>query len=98
MYAEEIGNENLGLIPLFNNNKKNSYTIILLKQRNISSQLLKFSKCNCEGLLNHYSAKKNNVGSKMLLGYITYQHTIYLITKVGQNNTPLKQVYRFTSH
>ena len=68
MYAEEIGNENLGLIPLFNNNKKNSYTIILLKQRNISSQLLKFSKCNCEGLLNHYSAKKEEV--KRYLGLL----------------------------
>ena len=81
MYAKEIGNENLSLIPLFKQQQKNSYTIIL-KQRNISSQLLKFSKCNCEGMLNHYSAK-NNVGSKMLLGYITYQHTIYLITEVG---------------
>ena len=85
MYAKEIGNENLSLIPLFKQQqqKKNSYTIILLEQRNISSQLLKFSKCNCEGLLNHYWAKKNNTGCKTLLGYITYQYTIYLITEVG---------------
>ena len=67
MYAKEIGNENLGLIPLFKQQKNNSYTIILLKQRNIPSQLLQISVRNCESVLNHYSAK-NSIQSKTLLG------------------------------